>query len=75
MPARPYWFFGQRSIRKHLNKDKIKTGENFVFPNNDTDDRIGYGTATAGIVIGSEELGLEGVCSNAEVVPVVCFDT
>lgn len=60
---------------KHLNKDRIKTGENFVFPNNDTDDRIGHGTATAGIVIGSEELGLEGVCPNAEVVPLVCFDT
>lgn len=60
---------------KHLNKNKIKTGENFVFPNNDTDDRIGHGTATAGIVIGSVELEIEGVYPKAEIVPLVCFDT
>lgn len=60
---------------KHLDSKNVAVGENFVFPNSDTDDRIGHGTSTAGIVIGSEELGISGICPSAEVVPLVCFDT
>ena len=60
---------------KHLDAAQVEAGENFVFPEEDTDDRIGHGTATAGIVLGSEELGLAGVCPQATVVPLVCYDS
>lgn len=58
----------------HLDADRVEAGENFVFPGRDTVDRIGHGTATAGIVLGSNELGLAGVCPSAVVVPLVCSD-
>lgn len=61
--------------QKHLDGSKLAEGENFVFPSRDTNDRIGHGTATAGIVLGSEELGLDGTCPTAVAVPLVCCDT
>lgn len=61
--------------QKHLDGGRIAEGENFVFPSRDTDDRIGHGTATAGVVLGSEELGLNGTCPTAVAVPLVCCDT
>lgn len=60
---------------KHLNSEQIEEGENFVFPSRNTDDRIGHGTATAGIVLGSDEMGIKGLCPDAVIVPLVCFDT
>ena len=60
---------------KHLDGSQIAEGENFVFPLRDTNDRIGHGTATAGVVLGSEELGLKGTCPTAVAVPLVCYDT
>ena len=59
---------------KHLDSSRVEAGENLVFPGRDTVDRIGHGTATAGIVLGSEELGLPGLCPEAVVVPLVCYD-
>ena len=59
---------------KHLDPSRVKTGENLVFPWQDTVDRIGHGTATAGIVLGSEELGLPSLCPETVVVPLVCYD-
>lgn len=59
---------------KHLDPSRVETGENLVFPRRDTVDRIGHGTATAGIVLGSEDLGLPGLCPEAVVVPLVCYD-
>ena len=38
--------------QKHLDGSQIAEGENFVFPLRDTNDRIGHGTATAGVVLG-----------------------
>ena len=61
--------------QKHLDGSRIAEGENFVFPSRDTNDRIGHGTATAGVVLGSEELGLKGTCPTAVAVPLVCYDT
>lgn len=60
---------------KHLDPAQVAEGENFVFPERGTDDRVGHGTATAGIVLGSAELGLAGVCPEAVAVPLVCYDT
>lgn len=59
---------------RHLEADRVLAGENFVFPGRDTTDRIGHGTATAGLVLGSAELGLPGLCTEAVVVPLVCYD-
>ncbi len=59
---------------KHLDGDRVENGHNFVFPERDTSDRIGHGTATAGMVLGSNELGLHGSCSAATLVPLVCYD-
>lgn len=61
--------------QKHLDGSRIAEGENFVFPLHDTNDRIGHGTATAGVVLGSEELELKGTCPTAVLVPLVCRDT
>lgn len=59
---------------KHLDADRVEAGENFVFPGKDTADRIGHGTAAAGILLGSAELGLAGLCPTATAVPLVCYD-
>lgn len=59
---------------KHLDADRVEAGENFIFPSRDTQDRVGHGTATAGLVLGCEELGLAGLCPTAMVVPLVCYD-
>lgn len=59
---------------KHLDTAQVAAGENFVFPSRDTDDRIGHGTATAGLVLGSAELGIKGVSPTAAAVPLVCYD-
>lgn len=59
---------------KHIDSKSVAEGENFVFPEKDTDDRIGHGTATAGIVLGSYELSLSGLCPTAVAVPLVLYD-
>lgn len=59
---------------KHLDASQVESGENFVLPARDTTDRIGHGTATAGLVLGSSELGLMGLCPTAVAVPLVCYD-
>ena len=60
---------------KHLDAAQVEPGENFVFPDRDTDDRISHGTAAAGIVLGSASLGLPALCPQAVIVPLVCYDT
>lgn len=59
---------------KHLDAAQVEPGENFALPARDTTDRIGHGTATAGLVLGSSELGLMGLCPTAVAVPLVCYD-
>ena len=60
---------------KHLDAARIEAGENLVFPARDTEDRVGHGTATAGILLGSAELGIPALSADAVVVPLVCYDT
>ena len=60
---------------KHLDASRVAAGENLIFPARDTDDRVGHGTATAGIVLGSAELGIPALAAEAVVVPLVCYDT
>ncbi|MBQ7600404.1 MAG: S8 family serine peptidase [Clostridia bacterium] len=59
---------------RHISPDHVAEGINYVFPDNDTRDRIGHGTATAGLVLGSEDLGIKGVCPEAVALPLVVVD-
>ncbi len=58
----------------HLDSDHVEPGENLIFPGRDTEDRVGHGTAVAGLLLGSVELGLAGLCTEAVAVPIVCYD-
>ena len=59
---------------KHLSASQISGGQNFVFPENDTNDRTGHGTETAGIVLGSKDGTVPGIFPQAVIVPLVCSD-
>lgn len=59
---------------KHLDPERVEAGENLIFPGRDTDDRVGHGTATAGLVLGAADMGLTGLCPTATAVPIVCYD-
>lgn len=59
---------------KHIDSSKVLQGVNYVFPEYDTQDRIGHGTATAGLVMGAEDQGIIGVCSDIIAVPLVVVD-
>ncbi len=58
---------------ENLDSDLIEPGKNYVFPGKTTQDLIGHGTAVAGIILGSEVLGLEGLAENAALIPLVCY--
>lgn len=59
---------------KHIDRLQVDQGKNYIFPLQDTEDRDGHGTATAGMVLGSSRLGLEGSCPSAVAVPLVIHD-
>ena len=59
---------------KHLEEAQVMAGKNYVFPDRDTQDREGHGTATAGMALGSESLGLKGSCPGAVAVPLMTVD-
>lgn len=59
---------------KYLDADRVAQGKNYAFPERDTEDRDGHGTATAGMMLGSSQLGLEGSCPDAVAVPLVTYD-
>lgn len=59
---------------KHIDPVQVYEGKNYVFPFQDTEDRDGHGTATAGMMLGSSKLGLEGSCPDALAIPLVIHD-
>lgn len=59
---------------KHIDPARVEKGKNYVFPEADTQDRIGHGTATAGLVLGSEDQGVAGAFPTAAAVPLVVVD-
>ncbi|MBR0130238.1 MAG: S8 family serine peptidase [Firmicutes bacterium] len=59
---------------KHLDPAHVGQGKNYVFPGSDTQDRIGHGSATAGILLGSEDQQVLGLCPEAVAVPLVVVD-
>lgn len=58
---------------KYIDDSHVAEGKNYVFPDMGTDDLVGHGTAIAGIILGSEVLGIEGVAAGAEIVPLVYY--
>ena len=51
--------------------ENIVPGKNYVLPDGGTEDLRGHGTAVAGIVAGSAKAKKEGLCPEAELVPLV----
>lgn len=51
--------------------ENIVPGKNYVLPDGGTEDLRGHGTAVAGIVAGSARAKKEGLCPEAELVPLV----
>ncbi|SHI89099.1 S8 family serine peptidase [Lutispora thermophila] len=50
-----------------ISADNLKEGHNYILPNNSTEDDIDHGTAVAGIIVGSEKAGIEGIMPNSRV--------
>ena len=59
---------------KHIDASQVEQGANYVFPESDTEDRIGHGTATAGLVLGAADQSVKGVDPDALAVPLVVVD-
>lgn len=78
------WVYAMESVRvafidtgvstKHIDAVQVAEGKNYIFLDQDTQDRNGHGTATAGMMLGSSKLGLEGSCPDAVAVPLVIYD-
>lgn len=60
---------------KHIDSSRVLQGTNYIFPESDTQDRVGHGTATAGLVLGAEDLGVTGISPDALAIPLVVVDT
>lgn len=54
-----------------INPASIAEGYNYVLPDDGTEDKLGHGTAIAGILVGSQSAGIIGVCQNAVLIPLV----
>ncbi|SEW33654.1 S8 family peptidase [[Clostridium] fimetarium] len=54
-------------------KERISKGKNYITGNTDTEDKIGHGTAMAGIIVGMESKDLTGIAPNATLVPLVYY--
>ena len=59
---------------KHIDSSKVLQGANYIFRDSDTQDRVGHGTATAGLVLGAEDQRVTGICPDALAVPQVVVD-
>ena len=59
---------------RHIDPSHVAEGKNYVFPESDTQDRIGHGTATAGMVLGAADQGVTGMFPQAVAVPLVVVD-
>lgn len=54
-----------------IDPESLEGGLNMIKPLSDTEDTIGHGTAIASIIVGSETAGVEGICPQAVLVPMV----
>lgn len=49
----------------------IEEGYNYILPDEGTEDKLGHGTAIAGILVGSQPAGIIGICPEAVLIPLV----
>ena len=54
-----------------VDPDSILPGDNYILPGETTEDKLGHGTAIAGIIVGSESARITGICPTAALVPLV----
>lgn len=54
-----------------VSPDSIAEGINYIRPQDDTQDKLGHGTAVSAIIVGSEAARVTGICPTAELVPLV----
>lgn len=54
-----------------INPEFLEGGLNRIKPPSGTEDTIGHGTAVASIIVGSEAAGVEGICPQAVLIPLV----
>ena len=54
-----------------VSPDSITPGDNYIRPQDDTEDKLGHGTAVSAIIVGSEAARVTGICPTAELVPLV----
>jgi len=56
-----------------INKENLIPGQNYILPDHDTSDTIGHGTAVASIIAGSKKAGIQGICPEIKLVPLVYY--
>ena len=56
-----------------ISKTNMSLGRNYIFPKQTTADTVGHGTAIASIIAGSEVAGVQGICPEAILVPLVYY--
>ena len=54
-------------------EERISKGKNYITGNTDTEDKVGHGTAMAGIIVGMESKDLTGIAPNATLVPLLYY--
>jgi len=58
---------------KAVSQENLSPGRNYILPNQSTTDTVGHGTAIASIIVGSEAAGIQGLCPEAVLVPLVYY--
>ncbi|NLV20726.1 MAG: S8 family serine peptidase [Syntrophomonadaceae bacterium] len=56
---------------KAINSAQLEQGYNYLEENTDTEDRIGHGTAVAGLLAGAPSARVTGITSQAKLVPLL----
>ncbi len=54
-----------------ISPTQVAEGYNYICPEEGTEDKLGHGTAIAGLIAGSESAGLPGACPETLLVPLV----
>lgn len=56
-----------------ISKTNLYHGQNDILPGQTTTDTVGHGTAIASIIVGSEAAGIEGICPEAILIPLINY--
>lgn len=56
-----------------INPSSLLSGKNYILEGESTEDLLGHGTAIASIIVGSESAGVEGLCPDALLIPLVIY--